>query len=567
MNFQFYHQDNTWESESCETGLAEYFICEITFETYKNNGEPKPRFSKFSSDWDTFPDQQIKTTEYTGMVNVSDVNTPCLYWANVTKDSLKQNEMWWQKFFPENEESNDDESGLYIYRDYSQGRKYAHNYCRDPMNDGYLGCYTTNGYSPCTFVLPAAPHSATSYYYRGKQNTTYSGKTCQHWNIDVPQVQEVIEYDYKGESLKDKGNYCRDIWDTGYIWCYTTDIDTRWEPCIVKDSSSGRCSQIVESYSRTLNVTFSGKPCKHWNTYIAGKDMSASIKVLDNYCRDPFDEGFLWCYTDLANLKREPCFDLDEHINEDKKTGSLDSRENYTCANGDLINFDNLCNRKIDCVDLSDEMECYENNKKMEFCGIKEYKCSSGQCISAENRCDAYVHCLDGSDEQFCNTCNEDKAFHCDIVRCIPNRLVCDKYADCVDRSDETSCMERTYPSCEHWWNIGFRETGPYVISGIDVICDFDSVFEKHVIYTIFNNIDIIWYDETRTGNMYVRESKRESDASFVEAFATGNCTQEIKQSCDPVHKSIQSFNDEHFIDDIKECTCAIQTITKPTDV
>jgi hypothetical protein len=28
MNYRFYNEDNTWESEDCERQLAEYFVCE-----------------------------------------------------------------------------------------------------------------------------------------------------------------------------------------------------------------------------------------------------------------------------------------------------------------------------------------------------------------------------------------------------------------------------------------------------------------------------------------------------------------------------------------------------------
>ena len=34
-------------------------------------------------------------------------------------------------------------------------------------------------------------------------------------------------------SLDDVANYCRNPDDDGYLWCYTTDPDTRWEYCDV----------------------------------------------------------------------------------------------------------------------------------------------------------------------------------------------------------------------------------------------------------------------------------------------------------------------------------------------
>ena len=66
--------------------------------------------------------------------------------------------------------------------------------------------------------------------YRGKQNTTISGRTCQAWNVDTPHTRleglSPEEFPYLEE------NYCRnpsDWHDT--IWCYTTDTDKVWEFC------------------------------------------------------------------------------------------------------------------------------------------------------------------------------------------------------------------------------------------------------------------------------------------------------------------------------------------------
>jgi hypothetical protein len=57
---------------------------------------------------------------------------------------------------------------------------------------------------------------------------------------------------------------------------------------------------------KALNTTFSGKKCEIWTTDMAGGNISA--EVVDIFCRDMFDEGFLWCYIDHTYMVREPCF-------------------------------------------------------------------------------------------------------------------------------------------------------------------------------------------------------------------------------------------------------------------
>lgn len=50
-----------------------------------------------------------------------------------------------------------------------------------------------------------------------------------------------------------------------------------------------------------------------------------------------------------------------------------------------------LCDRRVDCVDESDEEQCE--------CTAEEYRCSSGRCISKAYMCDRTPNCLDRSDE------------------------------------------------------------------------------------------------------------------------------------------------------------------------
>ena len=77
--------------------------------------------------------------------------------------------------------------------------------------------------------------------YRGTQNTTASGLTCQAWSSQSPQPHNYN----RPEDSPDKdlrNNYCRnpDLEPSG-PWCYTTSTK-RWEYCDIKMCDSGRLS-------------------------------------------------------------------------------------------------------------------------------------------------------------------------------------------------------------------------------------------------------------------------------------------------------------------------------------
>ena len=63
-----------------------------------------------------------------------------------------------------------------------------------------------------------------STQYMGKVAATHSHKTCDQWSF----------YTYSSfpdGSARKARNYCRDPSNSGYLWCYTTDPDTKWESC------------------------------------------------------------------------------------------------------------------------------------------------------------------------------------------------------------------------------------------------------------------------------------------------------------------------------------------------
>jgi len=71
--------------------------------------------------------------------------------------------------------------------------------------------------------------------YRGCQNKTISGRTCQRWDVESPHSHGSVPYPVKYPNSGLTGNYCRNPtaidYGTSTIWCYTTDSAVEWELC------------------------------------------------------------------------------------------------------------------------------------------------------------------------------------------------------------------------------------------------------------------------------------------------------------------------------------------------
>ena len=85
--------------------------------------------------------------------------------------------------------------------------------------------------------------------YRGTQNETVLGYTCQRWDMQVPHSHTYDDPKYfPDDTLEDAANYCRnpDVHEYG-LWCYTTDPDVRWGFCSVPLCGEGTYAVNVTS--------------------------------------------------------------------------------------------------------------------------------------------------------------------------------------------------------------------------------------------------------------------------------------------------------------------------------
>lgn len=220
------------------------------------------------------------------------------------------------------------------------------NYCRNPDSSVAPWCMTMDpavrlGYCDvprCERVEQECILTTTGIDYAGKTNVTASGKNCLPWkNISEKMVHE--------------GNYCRNPDSSESPWCYVkgntkhvkekcTIPSCAESPCFQNPCKNhGKCTvndtsftctclngfkgdhcEILESieeadckrtttgwdYSGQIGITKSGRTCQAWGSQTPHVH-TYGTNLPGNYCRDPSDSGYLWCYTTDPYKEWEEC--------------------------------------------------------------------------------------------------------------------------------------------------------------------------------------------------------------------------------------------------------------------
>ena len=145
-----------------------------------------------------------------------------------------------------------------------------HNYCRNLDDSKDIWCYTTNPNKRWEYcntrkcgdeTLRGHKHHA----YRGCQNKTRSGYSCQKWNSQNPHRHGNTP-NKKAKYGVGNHNYCRNPDGAGTIWCYTKNPNKRWEYCnpktrykpkqllITKTRERAGCSSSTEYKAGTMSL-------------------------------------------------------------------------------------------------------------------------------------------------------------------------------------------------------------------------------------------------------------------------------------------------------------------------
>ena len=103
--------------------------------------------------------------------------------------------------------------------------------------------------------------------YRGCQQKTKSGKTCQMWTSQSPHGHSRTPQRYPNKGLGNH-NYCRNPDnDPNGIWCYTTDPNSRWEYCNPISPTTTQVQDITSLERETPVYTGCGYTYSTLNDY------------------------------------------------------------------------------------------------------------------------------------------------------------------------------------------------------------------------------------------------------------------------------------------------------------
>ena len=183
------------------------------------------------------------------------------------------------------------------------------------------------------------------------------------------------------------------------------------------------------------------------------------------FCDTPCDEGQFQCKHPKSCVLREwRCdgeWDCVDGSDEGDCYGPGTGRE-LRCAPGEVpcnrggghsnqtgcVNAQWLCDGEQDCPDGGDEDDCESRS-----CEPNRFRCDTDKCVLWSSVCDGEKDCTDGSDEipSACATVDNCRSgaglFRCDNAKCVDRHFLCDGVNQCFDNSDERDCEDN--PPCE----------------------------------------------------------------------------------------------------------------------
>lgn len=147
--------------------------------------------------------------------------------------------------------------------------------------------------------------------YRGTKSRTKSGKLCQRWASTTPHRPNVTPQ--KNPLADLESNFCRNPdGDASGPWCYTMDLETRWEHCNPPSCTEDCIVCSGEDYRGRVSTTDSGLTCQRWdsqkpNNHGYNPTALPEKYLEENYCRNPDGDPRPWCFTTSPSKRWEFC--------------------------------------------------------------------------------------------------------------------------------------------------------------------------------------------------------------------------------------------------------------------
>ncbi|XP_072359756.1 plasminogen [Scyliorhinus torazame] len=147
--------------------------------------------------------------------------------------------------------------------------------------------------------------------YRGTATKTVSGRSCQRWASNIPHIPNYTPENSPHADLEE--NYCRNPDnDTTGPWCYTVDVNLRWEYCQIQNCEEECMFCSGENYRGKISQTEDGVTCQHWDSQIPhlhgyNPSVFPDKYLEENYCRNPDWEPRPWCFTTDSNKRWSFC--------------------------------------------------------------------------------------------------------------------------------------------------------------------------------------------------------------------------------------------------------------------